>query len=98
MELEWDEAKREANLVKHGFDFREAWRIVDGRWVTQRSPYPHEERWLLTGPLHGRHVTIVYTMRGELMRIISMRRARVGEERGYQTVYGRGAEEAPEQD
>ncbi len=31
MEFEWDEAKSEANRLKHGFDFAYAVRIFDGQ-------------------------------------------------------------------
>ena len=30
MELEWDEAKRENNLRKHGLDFRDAAQVLEG--------------------------------------------------------------------
>ena len=29
MRFEWDEQKRKANLRKHGFDFRDAWKVFE---------------------------------------------------------------------
>jgi len=33
MEFEWDEAKRQANILKHGIDFVDAGAIFDRRFV-----------------------------------------------------------------
>jgi uncharacterized DUF497 family protein len=38
MEFEWDEAKRAANIAKHGFDFLQAKRVFDGPVHTAPSP------------------------------------------------------------
>ena len=29
MRFEWDEQKRKANIRKHGFDFRDAWKVFE---------------------------------------------------------------------
>jgi uncharacterized DUF497 family protein len=34
MEFEWDEAKNEANLLKHGFDFAFGSRIFNGLFAS----------------------------------------------------------------
>ncbi len=89
MEFEWDEAKRESNLAKHGIDFGVAIELFDGRpaW-TARSSYAQEERFLTTGTIEGRLVTVVWTPRGETIRLISARRARDAEQRAYRSLYG----------
>jgi len=77
MEFEWDEAKNRANRAKHGFDFTHAIRIFVGsvrRHLDQR-PWA-EERFVATGLVEGRFVTVVYTVRGDRYRIISARLAR----------------------
>lgn len=90
MEFEWDEAKRLSNLVKHDIDFLDARRIFDNRPVIEiRSSYPDEERWLTTGFLFERLTTVVWTPRGNVAHIISVRRARDEEERRYSALHGR---------
>nr|MDP9469856.1 BrnT family toxin [Chloroflexota bacterium] len=55
MEFEWDEAKRQRNLVKHGVDFLDATVLFDGRpVVTVLGQHPDEPRFLTTGELDGR--------------------------------------------
>ena len=36
--FEWDEAKRRANVAKHGLDFLRVTRIFEGPMVTRHSP------------------------------------------------------------
>ncbi|MGH2532669.1 MAG: BrnT family toxin [Thermomicrobiales bacterium] len=92
MEFEWDEAKRQSNLVKHTVDFRDTRRLFDGRpVVTTRGPYPDEARYLTTGIIEDRFVTVVWTRRNNATRIISARRARDGEQRAYRALHGGGA-------
>ena len=60
MEFEWDDAKQRRNLAKHGIDFLDVRRLFDGRpIVTTRSPFPDAARYLTTGMLDGRFVTVV---------------------------------------
>ena len=37
MEFEWDEAKNQANIRKHGVSFEMAKRVLDSRRVAQRK-------------------------------------------------------------
>jgi uncharacterized DUF497 family protein len=91
MEFEWDEAKRQSNLDKHGIDFLRARRLFDGRPVVNtRSSYPDEERFLTTGMLDDLFVTVVWTERGSAIRFISARRARDAEKRAHRSLYGGG--------
>ncbi|HET7036279.1 MAG TPA: BrnT family toxin [Thermomicrobiaceae bacterium] len=88
MEFEWDEAKRRINLIKHGIDFIDAELLFDGRPVcTIRSVFPNEERYLTTGIIEDHVVTVVWTQRGERLRLISARRARDAERRAYRALY-----------
>jgi uncharacterized DUF497 family protein len=84
LRFQWDEAKREANIVKHGIDFVTATAIFDGRPVTHaRSRRTDEERFLTVGKLEERLITVVWTWREDSIRLISARRARDQESRRY---------------
>jgi len=96
MDSEWDEAKREANILKHGIDFVAAVKIFDGPFIEskdRRRDYGGE-RYQAIGELDGRIIQIVYTWRGERRRIISARRAGRNERRAYYT----GVPQADRQD
>jgi len=63
MIFEWDEGKRNANLVRHGIDFLDAALLFDGRPVfTAPSPFEGEERFLTVGTLDTRFMTTVWDM------------------------------------
>ncbi len=88
MEFEWDEAKRAANLEKHGLDFVLMAELLEQEVLYQPARSAAEEgRWMATGAVGGRWVTAVFTLRGARVRVISMRRARDGERRHYQALY-----------
>ena len=73
----WDEDKRQANLVKHGVDFGHVDRF---NWLTAiitedgRHDYG-EVRLKAEGLIEGRLFAVIYTERGPLKRIISLRKA-----------------------
>lgn len=88
MEFEWDEEKRQINLIKHEIDFADARAAFDGRPAFEspgRSAL--EERRLTVAELDGRFVTVIWTRRGEKIRIISARRARDAEERAHRQLH-----------
>jgi hypothetical protein len=93
MEFEWDEAKRRANLAKHRIDFVDAKEIWRGDVLEIRSSQDHhgEPRHLAYGLARGRIIAVVFTRRGERLRLISARRARHHERQAYQDAFGRGA-------
>ncbi len=84
--FEWDEAKQEANLVKHGVDFVDAVEVFADplrvERVDQRREYA-EERRQVVGMVSGQALFVVYTLRGEVRRLISARRANSNERRAY---------------
>lgn len=89
MELEFDPAKSAASKDKHGIDFVEAQVLwLDGglEVVLSKSRMTDEQRFLAIGRISGRHWTAICTLRGEAIRIISVRRARK-EEVGYYEGY-----------
>jgi uncharacterized DUF497 family protein len=90
--FEWDEAKRRSNLAKHGLDFRLAEYLFDGRpTVLARSPHLAEERFLTTGIVDDLYLTVVWTRRGNGVRVISLRRAGYAERREHHALHGGGA-------
>ena len=89
MEFEFDPAKSAANKDKHGIDFVEAQALwLDGglEVVLSKSGASDEERFLAIGRIAGKHWTAICRLRGEAIRIISVRRARK-EEVGYYEGY-----------
>ena len=90
MEFEWDEGKRRRVLRERGLDFLDATVLFDGRpLLTVPSSRSAEERWLGIGLIEGRLIAAIWTLRGERVRIITMRRARHEEKRRYRALFGR---------
>jgi len=89
---EWDEAKREANLVKHGVDFMDALEVFADplrvERVNRRREYA-EERREVVGMVRDQMLFVMYTLRGEVRRLISARRASRNERRAYYAGSGR---------
>ena len=83
---EWDERKRMANLEKHGLDFYRAKRVYEAeRKITIETTKEggRERRFLDIAVLENSCVALVYTYRGESVRIISMRYAKRKERRDF---------------
>ena len=77
MVFDWDDAKRRANLAKHGVDFALA---AEFAWAKAtitpdlRKDYG-EPREVAIGPIGERLHVLTFTRRGVTIRIISLRRA-----------------------
>jgi len=83
--LDRDETKRRTNLRKHGIDFADAAEIFVGLTLTaedDRVPCG-ERRFLTLGLLDGEVVSVAHTEQGEVIRLISIRRATKHEARFY---------------
>ena len=87
MEIEYDPAKAEKNLAKHGVSFEEAASaLLDPMALGFEDPDAEgESRWILLGmSSQARLLTIVYTLRdGERIRLISARKATRNEAKQY---------------
>lgn len=86
MEFEWDEAKSERTRRERGLSFRLAVRIFRGRtveWQDQRHDWG-EERMVAVAKIDEMFVTVIYTDRGDVRRIISARPARKKERERWQ--------------
>gem|GEM_PF-449764 len=82
VKFEFDPDKSLANLEKHGLDFRRAqllWQDPMRLEVRARTEGT-EERWALIASVQDKLWTAVWTWRGDVIRIISVRRARKEEE------------------
>ena len=75
MKIEYDPAKKAANLARHGLDFDDAPAVLSGFTfeVSKIGPDGGEARTVSIGHLAGRMVMVVWTWRGPSRRIISMR-------------------------
>ncbi len=77
MRFTWHEAKRRQNLKDHGLDLVDAQRVFRGATYTfedDRFQY-EEQRFVTLGLFNGVPVSIVHTESGELIHIISFRKA-----------------------
>jgi uncharacterized protein len=91
--FEWDEEKSKANLIKHGIDFEDASEVFYWPVVVRGSNRNSEERWIAIGKSHDRIVSVIFTRRGDVIRIISARHPRPNEERAYRNAsMGRSAQ------
>jgi uncharacterized DUF497 family protein len=90
LKLEWDDAKAQANLAKHGVSFEEAASVFGDQSALTFPDPDHsvgEKRWLTFGITQRvRLLVVVHTERGRSIRIISARKA-TRHERG---IYERG--------
>lgn len=88
MWFEWDEHKAASNKRKHGVTFEEATTcFYDPLQVAYYDPDHSEEedREILIAPSdHDRLLLVIYTLRGEAIRIVSARQLTPREARDYE--------------
>lgn len=85
MEIEFDPDKDAANRRKHGLSLTEAERMDLGTAVVnpdRRYAYS-EDRFQALGMIDGRLHLLVFTMRGDVLRAISLRKANARERKRY---------------
>lgn len=86
MFFEWDEAKNEINIRKHGIDFADVPDMFNHPMLARQDEDVAcgEERWVCLGWLKALTGVVVYTeKRGEVIRIISARKATKWEAKHY---------------
>ena len=83
MRFEWNENKQSANIKKHGIKFVDAALVFEDPHYTVNSSRSGENRWLTVGKVENRTIAVIWTQRGENIRIISARKARDAEKRKY---------------
>jgi uncharacterized DUF497 family protein len=87
--FEWDPAKAEANLRKHGVSFEEARGVFFDVFAVESFDRQHsmeEDRFMIIGTSERGHLLVVaFTPRDyRTIRIISARQARRNEQRQYE--------------
>ena len=81
MEWEWDDDKNEENLARHGIPFEEALPAFTDPDGIEKEDVAHstpaeQRRWRIGKLPGGRIVTVVYTLRGSTIRLISAQERR----------------------
>jgi uncharacterized DUF497 family protein len=87
VEIEWDARKAASNLRKHGIDFADAALVFEDDLALTRQDLHshHEERFVTLGrDPQDRLLVVVYTWRGERVRLISVRESTSKERRQYE--------------
>lgn len=86
MEFEWDDKKAALNERKHHIPFLFAARVfLDPNrleWADTRGSYG-ESRWIAIGLVDGFEIAVAYTLRGDVIRLISARKAERHEREDY---------------
>lgn len=85
MEIEWDNNKAAANLLKHKIDFEDAKNIfLDTNCLEREDKRDYNEtRIQVIGIVNQVVLLVVYTKRNSRYRLISARRANKNERRQY---------------
>lgn len=86
MEFEWDEAKNQANIRKHGVSFETAKRVFDRPLLTSRDRRKDygEDRYVSIGQVGDEAlIVIAHTRREGRIRLISARPASRREKQRY---------------
>jgi len=85
--FEYHEPKSSSNNDKHGIDFEEAQQIWGDRKRVEipSSVTEDEKRFIVIGKIGAKHWSAVITYRNDIIRIISVRRARDKEVKVYES-------------
>lgn len=84
--FEFDNDKSQANLEKHGIDFRAAQALWDDQDLLEvQAKTVDEPRYLVIGLIGSKHWSAVITYRREKIRLISVRRSRKREVELYES-------------
>ena len=83
MEFEYDIKKSQANKQKHGIDFEKAKSMWNDDFLILPATNKGEDRFVIIGKVENKVYSCVFTLRGGKVRIISCRRSRDKEKRGY---------------
>ncbi len=85
-EFEFDEAKSQANLDKHGIHFVGAQELWEDPYLLEiRAKSEDESRFVLIGKIGEKHWSAVVTYREDRIRLISVRRSRKKEIELYES-------------
>jgi len=89
MDFEWDDAKSARNAAERGLPFEVAMALFDGPTLEEpdRRRNYGELRIRAIGQVSGVILVCIYTDRGAVRRIISLRAAKEKERHAYRTAY-----------
>jgi uncharacterized protein len=84
--FEFDEAKSQANLLKHGINFVDAQDLWNDPSLLEIPAKTEDEpRYLMIGLINEKHWSAVITYKGTVIRLISVRRSRTEEVTLYES-------------
>ncbi len=84
--FEFDAAKSQTNLLKHGINFIDAQQLWNDPMLLEIPAKTEDEpRFLMIGLIGTKHWSAVITYRGENIRLISVRRSRTEEVALYES-------------
>ncbi len=87
MDYQWDPDKALVNLEKHNVDFADAIGVLEDEWALtiEEQDVDGEQRFVTLGTdFLGRVLVVVYTYRGNDIRLISARNATKQQRRTYE--------------
>ena len=87
MDYQWDPTKADLNNKKHGIDFADAVGVFEDKWALtiKQQIVRTEQRLAIVGAdFLGQIVVVVYTYRGDDIRLISARPAPKAERNVYE--------------
>ena len=85
-DFEWDDAKAASNRRLHKITFEQAREVFADPFIVEWIEEGHDEReqrFSALGIVEDRLLFVAYTMRGDVIRIVSARRAEPFERRRY---------------
>lgn len=91
MRYTWDSKKAQTNLETHEVDFADAVGVFEDEYsLYQQDVFPTygEDRFVVVGiDFLGRVLAVVYTYRGNVIRLVSARKATKQERNDYERQY-----------
>jgi len=82
----WNKLKAESNQRKHGISFEKATEVFDDPFFIEEYDEDNsekEDRYNIVGFMKGIYMTVSFTLRNDLIRIFSARKADNEEEEAY---------------
>ena len=84
--FEWDDNKNQINVLKHGYDFKRASTIYNNpdklTFVSQNSG-SDVIRFTDIAEINRKYLTLIYTIRGNVIRVMSLRPSSRKERKKY---------------
>jgi len=85
-DFEWNENKNKNNREKHAIDFNQAIVIFNDENLLELPVHKNEEhRIMAIGKIEGVIITLIYTLRKAVYRVISARRSHKNERKSYES-------------